>query len=75
MHQQDWESKQNDTTMNVSGDNVVTDVISLGGGGSHDEGDGPTVLPINSPLSEKTLISTIFGERKGWKVQDWRISI
>jgi hypothetical protein len=26
------ESKQNDTTMNVPGDNVVTDVISPGGG-------------------------------------------
>jgi hypothetical protein len=28
MYQQCLESKQNDTTMNVSGDNVVTDVIS-----------------------------------------------
>jgi hypothetical protein len=24
---------------------------------------------------ENTTISTIFGERKGWKVQDWKISI
>ncbi len=31
MYQQYLESKQNDTSMNVPGDNVVTDVISLGG--------------------------------------------
>ncbi len=31
--------------MNVPGDNVVTDVISPGGGGSHDKSNGPTVLP------------------------------
>ncbi len=37
------ESKQNDTTMNVPGDNVVPDVIPPGGGGSHDKSDGPTV--------------------------------
>jgi hypothetical protein len=42
--------------MNVPGDNVVTDVISPGGGGSHDKSDGPTVLPYNSPLSGKTLL-------------------
>jgi hypothetical protein len=42
--------------MNVPGDNVVTDVISLGGGGSHDKSDGPTVLPSNSPLNGKTLL-------------------
>ncbi len=42
--------------MNVPGDNVVTDVFFLGGGGSHDKNDGPTVLPSNSPLSRKTLL-------------------
>ncbi len=42
--------------MNVPGDNVVTDVISPRGGGSHDDSDGPTVLPSNSPLSGKTLL-------------------
>jgi hypothetical protein len=61
MHEQYLESKQNDNTMNVPGDNVVTDMISPGGDGSHDEGDGPTVLPSNSPLSRKILLSTRFG--------------
>jgi hypothetical protein len=42
-------NKKNDTTMNVPGDNVVTDVISTGGGGSHEKSDGLTVLPSNSP--------------------------
>jgi hypothetical protein len=56
MHQQYLESKPNGTTMNVPGDNVVTDVISPGGGGSHDKSDGTTVLPSNSPLSGKTLL-------------------
>ncbi len=32
MYHQYFESKQNDTTMNVPGDNVVSDVISPGGG-------------------------------------------
>ncbi len=56
MYQQYLESKQNDTFMNVPGDNVVTDVISPGGDRSHDKSNGPTVLPSNSPLSGKTLI-------------------
>jgi hypothetical protein len=56
MYQQYLESKQYDTTMNVQGDNVVTDVISPGGGGPHEKSDGPTALPSNSPLSEKTLL-------------------
>jgi hypothetical protein len=56
LYQQYLESKQNDTTMNVPGDNVVTDVISPGGGGSLDKRDGPTVLPSNSPLCGKTLL-------------------
>jgi hypothetical protein len=56
MYQQYLESKQNDTTMNVPGDNVVTDLISPGGGGSHDKSDGPKVLPSNSPLNRVTLV-------------------
>ncbi len=42
--------------MNVPGDNVVTDVIPPGGGGSQYKSDGPTVLPSNSPLCGKTLL-------------------
>ncbi len=42
--------------MNVPGDNVVTDVISQGGGVSHDKSNGPTVLPSISPLSGKKLL-------------------
>jgi hypothetical protein len=42
--------------MNVPSNNVVTDVISPGAGGSHDKSNGPTVLPSNSPLSGKTLL-------------------
>ncbi len=34
LYQQYFEPKQNDTTMNVPCDNVVTDVIPPGGGGS-----------------------------------------
>jgi hypothetical protein len=56
IYQQYLESKQNDTTMNVLGDNVVTDVLSPFGGGSHDKSDGPKVRPSNSPLSGKTLL-------------------
>ncbi len=56
MYQKYLESKQKDTTMNVPGDNVVTDVISQGGGGSQDKSDGATVFPSNSPLSGKTLL-------------------
>jgi hypothetical protein len=58
LYQQYLESKQNDTTMNVLGDNVVTDVISPGGGGSHDKIDGSRVLPSDFPLSGKSLLST-----------------
>jgi hypothetical protein len=42
MYQQYLESKQNDTSMNVPGDNVVTDEISPEGDGSHDKSNGPT---------------------------------
>ena len=56
MYQHYLESKQNDTSMNVPGDNVVTDVISPGGDRSHDKSNRPTVLLSNSPLSGKTLL-------------------
>ncbi len=56
MYQHYLESKQNDTSMNMPGDNVVFDVISPGGGGSHYKSNGPTLLPPNSPLSGKTLL-------------------
>ncbi len=56
MYQQYLESKQNDATMSVPGDNGVTDVISVGRGGSQDKSNEPTVLPSNSPLSGKTLL-------------------
>ncbi len=62
--------------MNVPGDNVVTDVIPPGGGGCQYKSDGPTVLPSNSPLYGKTLLYQQYLEKeKGWKVQDWKISI
>jgi hypothetical protein len=48
LYQQYLESKQNNTTMNVPGDNVVTEVIPLGGDGCQYKSDGPTVLPSNS---------------------------
>ncbi len=56
MYQQYLESKQNNTTMNVPGDNVVTDVISPWEDGLHDKSDGPTVSTSNSPWSGKTLL-------------------
>jgi hypothetical protein len=42
--------------MNVPGDNVLTDVISPGGGIPHDKSNGSTVLPSISPLSGKALL-------------------
>ncbi len=39
LYQQYLESKQNDTTMNVPGENAVTDVIPPGGGGSQYKSD------------------------------------
>ncbi len=64
LYQQYLESKQNNTTMNVPGDNVVSDVISAGGGGSHDKSDGPTVLPSNSPLCKNTLLYQQYLEKE-----------
>jgi hypothetical protein len=39
-----------DTSINVPGDNVGTDVISPREGASDDKKDGPTVLPSYPPL-------------------------
>jgi hypothetical protein len=65
MYQQYLESKQNDTTMNVPGDNVGTDVIPPGGGGPHDNHDGPTLLQSNPPLNGKALsINNIWNQNK-----------
>jgi hypothetical protein len=75
MYQQYLESKQNNTTMNVPGDNVVTDVISSGGGGPHDKSDGPTVLPSNSTLSGKTrLYQQYLEKRKGGKYRTGKLA-
>ncbi len=42
--------------MNVPGDNIVTDVISPGEGGSDDNIKGPTIFPSHLPFSGKTLL-------------------
>ncbi len=61
--------------MNVPGDNVVSDVISPGGGGSHDKSDGPIVLPSNSPLSGKTLLYQQYLEKgKGGKYRTGKLA-
>jgi hypothetical protein len=61
--------------MNVPGDIVVTDVISPGGGGSHDKSDGPTVLSSNSPLTGKTLLFQHYLEkRKGGKYRSGKLA-
>jgi hypothetical protein len=61
--------------MNVPGDNVVTDVISPGGGGSQDVSDGPTVLPFNSPLCGKTLLYQQYLEKgKGGKYRTGKLA-
>jgi hypothetical protein len=61
--------------MHVPGDNVVTDVISPGGGGSHDKNDGPTMLPSNSPLSGKTLLYQQYLEKgKGGKYRTGKLA-
>ncbi len=50
--------------MNVPGDNVVTDVIPLGGEGSQYRSDGPTVLSSNSPLCGITLLYQQYLEKE-----------
>ncbi len=44
-----------DTSINVPGDNVPTDVISPPEGASDDKNDEPPVIPSNPPLSRKAL--------------------
>ncbi len=44
-----------DSSINVTGDNVRTDVISPQEGAYDDESDETPVLPSNSPLSRKLL--------------------
>jgi hypothetical protein len=44
-----------DTSINVPGDNVGTDIIYPQEGASDDESDEPPVLPSNPPLSGKLL--------------------
>jgi hypothetical protein len=51
-----------DTSINVPGDNVGTDVISPQKGASDDESDEPPVLPSNPPLSGKLLACQQFLE-------------
>jgi hypothetical protein len=53
-----------DTSINVPGENVGTDVISSQEGDSDDESDEPPVLPSNPPLSGKLLVYQQFMESK-----------
>jgi hypothetical protein len=59
-----------DTSINVLGDNIGTDVISLGEGGSDDKSDGSTVLPSHSPLSGKALLYQQYLESKQKQVEE-----
>jgi hypothetical protein len=75
LYQQYLESTQNDTTMNVPGDNVVTDVIPPGRGGCQYKSYGPTELPSNSPLSGKTLLYQQYLEKgKGGKYRTGKLA-
>jgi hypothetical protein len=75
LYQQYLESKQNDTTMNVPVDNVVTDVIPPGGGGCQFKSDGPTLLPSNSPLCGNTLLYQQYLEKgKGGKYRTGKLA-
>ncbi len=51
-----------DTSINVPGDNVGTDVISPREGASDDKSDEPLVLPCNPALSGKLLAYQLFLE-------------
>jgi hypothetical protein len=50
--------------MNVTGDNIGTEVISPGDGGSDDKSDGSTVFPSNPPLNGKALLYQQYLESK-----------
>ena len=74
LYQQYLESKQNDTTMNVPGDNAVSNVIPPEGHGSQYKSDGPTVLPSNSLLCGKTLLYQQYLEKnKGGKYRTGKL--
>ncbi len=61
--------------MNMPGDNVVTDVIPPGGGGSQYKSDGSTVLPSNSSLCWKTLLYQQYLENeKGGKYRTGKLA-
>jgi hypothetical protein len=61
--------------MNVPGNNVVTNVIPPGGGGSQYKSDGPTVLPSDSPLCGKTLLYQQYLEKeKGGKYRTGKLA-
>ncbi len=45
-----------DTSINVPGDNIGTDVISPWEGASDDKSEEPPVLPSNPPFSGKLLV-------------------
>ncbi len=53
-----------DTSINVPGDNVGTDVISPREGASDEKSDEPPVVPSNPPLSGKALMFLQFMESK-----------
>ncbi len=53
-----------DTSINVPGDNVGTDVISPQEGASDEKSDEPPVLPSNPPLSGKALMFQQYMESK-----------
>ncbi len=53
-----------DTCIYVPGDNIGTDVISPGEGGSDDKSDGSTVVPSIPPLSGKALMYQQYLESK-----------
>ncbi len=46
-------TKGGDTSTNIPGDSIGTEVISAGEGGSDDNSDGPQELQSNPPLSGK----------------------
>ena len=68
-------NQNNDTTMNVPGDNVVTDVIPPGGGDLNTkEMDLQCYHLILHYVKKHYYINNIW-RKKGLKVQDWKISI
>ena len=53
-----------DTSINVTGNNIGTNVISPVDGGFDDKSDGSIVLPSNPPLSGKALLYQQYLESK-----------